>query len=331
MVKTILTAIPTDKEAQIKIKKEKGDYGSLSIIAETAKKYLNQSIIKDPHHFVCSTDGCPAPITCCSYRPTNKQATHYRTPTDKRHLHINKCEHSIESYQQSIDSESKAKYINKPNNKSVSSFDPKRGFNEISTPVKKSSIKNEISESANGETKHVSKSKNKNINTQVRNVSTEIGSLKEHIEIFEDNPAYIITSRQTGKEIPIEEMFTDIKNNKPYSDVTSADTVKIHFGEITIYKKSDGDFIGWFNEEVNVGDYSLQPSIFFKEDFIKKQYPEKYKEYQENNVIKCKSYLSYWLYLDTNKSKPYLNFAQFETGLKLSDSTKGLKNNIYLS
>lgn len=330
MVKKIEVAIPTEKYVQDIITNGDKDKAP-TITPQTAEKYLREKIISDPHNFVCSTHGCNAPVTCCSYKPEHIQATHFRTPSKKRHLHIEGCLHRVDYYQTTRSEDRKQSYKLESNNKIVSTLSRDRGFtNNSKSNAVTSNYSEETSTVDGGNAKRTKRTDNSD-SRSTRKVSSELNTLRAHVELYEHSPKTMIVSPDTSKEISIEQMFSSIKRNKVYSDVNKDDLLRIYKGRITIYPREDGKFMGKFNEKVNVQGTEINPRIFFTNNFIKKNYPEKYKEYKDNNKIECTIYLvySFFLTIDKNNNK-HLNFAQFSNGKKLMDNTFGLKDNLLL-
>lgn len=335
-MKTIKAAAPLNQELIRELIKNgeltnvEYDDGKISIPPETAKWLMQKGIIKDPHDFVCSTNGCNTPITCCSFRPANKKTTYYMTPKEKRDLHIEECKYHVSHIYKSNEKKSNSTYKFEKDNKVVTTFNRETGFvktasksNNETSVITKTSSNDDSQQNTN-----VYKSNNTNQNKRTINTSVECENVKDHVELLMYDPECLVESPDTGKLIPNKALFTSMKNNKFFNDVTSSDYFRIYKGDMTIRQMQSGDFIGWLDNEVVINEQTFKPSIFLTEEFIENNYPTKYEEYKDKSSINCKVYLTYYYFLDEEKN--FLNFAQFGTGRKLTSRTPYIEDNIHL-
>lgn len=303
----------------------------VKVTPRTARILLKRGIVQNPHDFECATEGCHAPVTCCSFRPYNKKDTYYMTPPEQRNLHIEACMHHINQTQAYDEKETQKQYELDKGKRIVSTFDIHKGFEGTASSENKEPLA--VSKSENNEddttlTRNVYNNKQDNEGTRKIKSNIRFKSVRDYVELFYQEPEALIVSPDTGKSIKNKYLYTSITNNKLYSEVEPTDYFRIYKAEITLRPMKNGDFVGWIKPNVEVEGQSLQPSIFLDKAFIETQYPSKFEDFQTYGFIKCDIYLSYKLYFDEKNS--YLNFAQFGTGNKLTSKTPNIKHNIYL-
>ncbi|MEX2935946.1 hypothetical protein [Staphylococcus saprophyticus] len=338
MTKKIIEAVITDANATKDVIDDGSvhytncDYdGKIKVKPRAAKELLKRGIVQSPHDFECTTKGCHAPVTCCSYRPHNKKDTYFMTPPEQRKLHTQECDHHIDHTQGYDEKESQKQYELTKGKRIVSTFNHNRGFEGTASRKNQETIavtKNDDNESDTTLKKNVYR--NQKESSSISKVQSEIKfkSVRDYVELYYQDPEAVIVSPDTGKAIKNKYLFTSIANNKLYKDVKESDYFRIYKAEITFRPVKNGDFIGWIKTKIEIDGQYLQPSLFLDKQFIEKDYPSKFEEYQENGFIECDIYLSYKLFFDEENS--YLNFAQFGTDKKLTSKTPNLEYNIYL-
>lgn len=329
MGEIITRAIPASEAVQEYLKNERGNK-SFDIEAVEAKELLNHNIVSHQSDFICATEGCEAPITCCSYREINKKAPYFRNHNEKVNKHSENCTHHPENYEyenQNIDEKEK-KYTDVKSNKIKSDFSSKTGFEPIRTSIKKKS--DEISDSIVNDTEVKARSRKTSDQQKYRQVSEHRATLKYHAEKFENEPDMLIVSKDTNKEIPIRYLFRSIERNTLF-DKNNEELSYIYHGEAWITEQSDTTYRINFVKKVKINDQEMKPSLFVKIKDVKTINKEVVEALKEKSSLKCTVYITYKLYIHTSNEKEYLNFAEFKTGERLTENTKYLKQNIYFT
>lgn len=329
MGEIITRAIPANEAVQEYLKNERGNK-SFDIEAEEAKELLNHNIVSHQSDFICATEGCEAPITCCSYREINKKAPYFRNHNEKVNKHSENCTHHPENYEyenQNIDEKEK-KYTDVKSKKIKSDFSSKTGFEPIRTSIKKKSDEN--SDSIVNDTEVKTRSRKTSDQQKYRQVSEHRATLKYHAEMFESEPDMLIVSKDTNKEIPIRYLFRSIERNTLF-DKNNEELSYIYHGEAWITEQSDTTYRINFVKKVKINDQEMKPSLFVKIKDVKTINKEVVEALKEKSSLKCTVYITYKLYIHTSNEKEYLNFAEFKTGERLTENTKYLKQNIYFT
>lgn len=327
MGEVIIKAIPASEAAQEYLKERRGNK-SFDIEATEAKELLNNNIVSHQSDFICATEGCKAPITCCSYKKSNKKAPYFRNHYEKENKHSENCSHHPENYEYENRSpdEKKKKYTDIKSNKVKSDFSSKTGFEPIRTSVKNKSDENSDS---NGNNTEVKTRSSKTSNQQkYRQVSEHRATLKYHVEKFESEPDMLIVSKDTNKVIPIRYLFRSIERNTLF-DINSEELSYIYYGKAWITEQSDTTYRINFINDVDIHDEKMKPSLFVKIKDVESINEEVVDAIKKVSSLKCTVYITYKLYIHTSYDKEYLNFAEFKTGERLTENTKNLKHNIY--
>lgn len=295
-----------------------------------AKKLLLNNHIYDPHDFVCATENCNAPITCCSYDKNKKKRTYYMSSSKKIDLHKEHCKHSVKYVHKAKEVESHLSYILEKSEEIKIKVNSKNGFGRTASQSSKNKVVKytEDSEQTTQPTKKSYKTNKNNSNRIVKTANEYMDSVKNCVALYKENEETIIKSPDTGKYIAIKYLFTSMKNNKLYRDLASKDLFRIFKDKVILRSTKNGDLVGYLDSEIKINDEKYKPSIFFSEKFMENNYPDKYEEYQNNGYVKCFIYTTYRLYLDEKNN--YLNFADFNHGNKLTSSTTNLEHNVYL-
>lgn len=329
MGEVIIKAIPASEAAKEYLKSKRGNK-SFDIEALEAKELLNNNIVSHQSDFICATEGCKAPITCCSYKKSNKKAPYFRNHYERENKHIKDCSHHPENYEyknQSHD-DKKKKYTDVKSNKVKSEFSSKTGFEPIKTSSKKQRDENSVSIDNDIEVK--TRSKKTSEQQKYRRVSEHRATLQYHAEMFESEPDMLIVSKDTNREIPIRYLFRSIERNTLF-DKNNEELSYIYHGQAWITKQSDTTYRINFVKKVKINDQWMKPSLFVKIKDVKTINKEVVEALKEKSSLKCTVYITYKLYIHTSNEEEYLNFAEFKTGDRLTENTKYLKQNIYFT
>lgn len=328
MGEVIKKAIPVSQVAKDYLKNNKAR-NNFDIEADVAKELLNNNVVSHQSDFVCATEGCTAPITCCSYKRMNKKAPYYKNHYEKQNKHAEHCMYHPNKYEyreQKVDDKNK-KYIDRKNNKVISRFSSRNGFEPPKSSNKKQGNDSSISNSTEIEsrTRSIKGSNQK----RYRKISENKTSLQYHAEMFESNPNMMIVSYDTGREIPIEYLFKSIQRNTLF-DKNSEELSYIYYGDAWVNEQDDTTFRINFIDEININEKQMKPSFFVKINDLKSVNKEVLEAFKQKSNLICRVYITYKFYIHSSKGVEYLNFAEFVTGARLSENTKHLKHNIYM-
>ncbi|HHX0046018.1 TPA: hypothetical protein ACU3MR_002536 [Staphylococcus aureus] len=333
MTGLIKKAIPTDESAKTYLKNEGRE--TEEITPKEAKALYSESYIKHHKNFVCSTKGCNAPITCRSLKPQSKNSPTFQDQVTSQNLHAEHCamhpkHRKTTDYRKHQTSHSRTF---EPSGKAISTLRAGKGFQnkDKDIPRKSSDLLPDQNDDKESETKK-RYSKTGNGNVKQHDKDYHLNSLQDYVELYKENPDYMITDEATHKKFPIKKMFRYLtfnnlfeKRNEKYA------VIFVDYAYIQDIK-DDKKLRVQFMHKVKINnEYSIAPSFFIEKQHLENEYPDIYDKKVNQNKSTFKVYTTLPLRLHEAGKNTYLNLASFDQGKLIPDDSIELKNNVYFS
>ncbi|MEB7435268.1 hypothetical protein [Staphylococcus pasteuri] len=326
-------AIPTDKKARDYLRNTM-NYTDLSISAFYARELFKKELIKDKHNFQCPTPGCTAPITChaLEVKSINSPSPSFRNHVRNENRHIDSCDKDLLSLEkigvgtnfsnQNLENENSGEYVVKFKNGRFSSYNKP-------TTQQNSYVDNSLNKSSNSaNTNH----NNKKSQASKRKINTNIQTLQQLVDIYNEDKEKLVYSEETKRHIPIKFMFKVIFKNRMYEEISENDLSNIYYGKIEIQNTKYADFLKLQFECFKfIDNVKYYPSFRIDRNYLETKYNNIYKAYK-NGETEFYVYTTFPFILQRSNSNGqlYLNFASFEKGEEIKCNSEEFDNNFLI-
>ncbi len=333
MTGLIKKAIPTDESAKTYLKNEGRE--TEEITPKEAKALYSESYIKHYKNFVCSTNGCNAPITCRSLRPLSRNSPTFQDQVTSQNLHVEHCamnprNRKSTNYSKHQTSQSRTF---EPSGKTISTLRAGKGFQnkDKDIPRKSADLLPDQNDDKESETKK-RYSKTGNGNVKQHDKDYHLKTLQDYVELYKENPDYMITDEATHKKFPIKKMFRYLTFNNLFEKRNGKYAVIFVDYAYIQDIKDDKKLRVQFMHKVKINnECSIAPSFFIEKKHLENEYPDIYDKKVNQNKSTFKVYTTLPLRLHEAGKNTYLNLASFDQGKVIPDDSIELKNNVYFS
>ncbi|WP_271400657.1 hypothetical protein [Salinicoccus roseus] len=317
----IRLALPTDEEAIEYLTSIRGE-DNLKVTPLMAKS-LYPDKVKSNRHFTCATKGCDAPITCRSIKETHVNQPTFVNQSRVVNLHSKHCSHHPDNKvedRKKRPEESYAEHFD--SGRTISGISRVNGFVPL-TPLKQKAV----DQKQRRKTLLMPEVKKEGESREKKGVVHRLRTLQQHAELFADDPDFKVINQSAGGDIPIREMFENIRSNVFYEDMLDKEKVMIYTGRAYLSETSNDKVIAVrFKDKIEVEGQAYRPSMIISRDYFMEEYEDIYEAFTNGNQYEFDVFTTLPFFMNGK----YLNFSSYRTHEQINPFGEELYSNFYI-